>query len=339
MSQQTVVVVGGPFFEDLERGQVFEAPAMTIESGHAAIHQAITGDRLALPLDAELSREVTGAERCLVHPNLVCDVAIGQSTVPTQRVLGNLFYRGLVLLRPVFLGDTLRTRTEVVALKQNRPRSDGSASGLAALRIQTENQRGEPVLDFYRCPMLPLRDPAAATGHEDSFEAISSELEMERVRDAVPAGWRYEVLRARFPAGTADSSPGAIFSIEGRDTVTLAPALARLTLNLAMTHRDPGAGAHGRRLVYGGQTISMAAAAASAALPGLATIVAWRSCDHSAPVFEGDVLSVELELSEKMPLEKAGADLADLRAIVHADRGTGEPPEQVLDWRFLGVLA
>ena len=251
MSQQTAVGVGGPHFEDLERGQVFEAPAMTVDSGHAAIHQAIAGDRLALPLDATLSREVTGAESPLVHPNLVCDVAIGQSTVPTQRVLGNLFYRGLVLLRPVFAGDTLRTRTEVVALKQNRPRSEGPATGLAALRIQTENQRGEPVLDFYRCPMLPLRDPAVATGHEDGFESISSELEMDRVRAAVP-DWRYGALRERVPPEVADPSPGAVFAIEGRDTVTSAPELARLTLNLAMTHRDPAAGAHGRRLVYGG---------------------------------------------------------------------------------------
>ncbi len=338
MSQQTAVGVGGPHFEDLERGQVFEAPAMTVDSGHAAIHQAIAGDRLALPLDATLCREVTGAESPLVHPNLVCDVAIGQSTVPTQRVLGNLFYRGLVLLRPVFAGDTLRTRTEVVALKQNRPRSEGPATGLAALRIQTENQRGEPVLDFYRCPMLPLRDPAVATGHEDGFESISSELEMDRVRAAVP-DWRYGALRERVPPEVADPSPGAVFAIEGRDTVTSAPELARLTLNLAMTHRDPAAGAHGRRLVYGGLTISIAAAAASTALPGLATIVAWRSCDHSAPVFEGDVLSVELELSELHGLDDDGATLADLRAIVHADRGTGEPAEQVLDWRFLGVLA
>ncbi len=338
MSQQTVVEVGGPFFEDLERGQMFEAPAMTLDSGHAAIHLAIAGDRLALPLDAALSREVTGTEATLIHPNLVCDVAIGQSTVPTQRVLGNLFYRGLVLLRPVFAGDSLHTGTEVVALKQNRPRSDRSASGLAALRIQTHNQRGEPVLDFYRCPMLPLRDPAVATGHADSFEAISSELDPERVRAAVP-DWRYEALRARVPPEAADPSPGTSFAIEGRDTVTAAPELARMTLNLAMTHRDPAAGAHGRRLVYGGLTISIAAAAAATALPGLATILAWRSCEHSAPVFEGDVLSVELELSGREPMDGVGASLADLRAVVHADRGAGEPPEQVLDWRFLGVLA
>ena len=121
--------------------------------------------------------------------------------------------------------------------------------------------------------------------------------------------------------------------------MTAAPELARLTLNLAMTHRDAGAGAHGRRLVYGGQTISIAAAHATAALPALATIVAWRSCEHSAPVFEGDVLSTEVAVERRAAATSRRATLADLRAIVHADRGTGEPPEQVLDWAFVGVLA
>ncbi len=336
MEESRRVTIGGPYFEDLERGQVFDAPALTVTWGHAAIHQAITGDRLLLALDAPLSREATGAEGGLAHPNLVCDVAIGQSTVPTQRVLGNLFYRGLVLLRQVFIGDTLRTRTEVVAMKQNRARSDGSASGLAVLRIQTDNQRGEPVLDFYRCPMIPLRDAGVATGHADGFDEISRELDPERVKAAIP-NWDFESIRAR--VGAAAVEPGTIHAIEGRETVTAAPELARLTLNLAMTHRDAGAGAHGRRLVYGGQTISIAAAHATLALPTLATIIAWRSCEHSAPVFEGDLLSTEVAVEAASRDEHADAWVADLRAIVHADRGTGESPEQVLDWAFVGVLA
>ena len=51
------------------------------------------------------------------------------------------------------------------------------------------------------------------------------------------------------------------------------------------------------------------------------------------------MLSTELSVIDASPLEGADANLADLRAIVHADRGTGEPPEQVLDWAFVGVLA
>jgi len=332
------VAVGGPYFEDLERGRVFDAPGLTLTWGHAAIHQAIAGDRMVLPLDATLSREVTGSDDALVHPNLVCDVAIGQSTVPTQRVLGNLFYRGLVLLRQVFVGDTLRTRTEIVALKQNRPRPDGSASGLAVLRIQTHNQRGEPVLDFYRCPMIPLRDPSVATGHADGFDEISKQLDSDRVRAAVP-DWDYGAMRSRLEEPGSALPPGTVLAIEGRETVTTAPELARLTLNVAMTHRDAGAGAHGRRLVYGGQTISIAAAHAARAVPGMATIVAWRSCEHSAPVFEGDVLSTEVAVVATSRLESADATLAELRATVDADRGSGEAPEQVLDWAFVAVLA
>jgi len=332
------VNVGGPYFEDFEHGQVFDdAPGLTLTAGHAAVHQAVVGDRLALPLDAHLTRSVTGRDLTLVHPNLVCDVAIGQSTGPTQRVLGNLFYRGLVLLRPVFLGDTLRTRTEVIGLKQNRPRPDAAATGLVALRVKTVDQNDEPVLDFFRCPMIPLRDQAARTGHADPFDEIPQDLEMHRVRNAVPADWRYDALRDYRGSEDHLAAPGAVYRVEGRETVTSAPELARLTLNIARTHTDAAAGVHGHRLVYGGQTIGIAAAHASRAVPSMATIIAWRSCEHLGPVFEGDILSTELTIGETHRLDHADAVLADLRAVVRADRAT-ERSREVLDWRFLSLV-
>lgn len=183
---------------DFAVGQVFDdAPALTLGAGHAALHQAIAGDRLRLALDDPLCRRVTGGDRLLAHPSLVCDVAIGQSTGPTQRVRGNLFYRGLVLQRPVFLGNTQGTRTEVVALKQNRPREDAPATGLVVLRIRTTDQDDQPVLDFWRSPMLPLRDPDLRTGHADALDAIPAELNRAAARAATPAGWRLDALRAR----------------------------------------------------------------------------------------------------------------------------------------------
>ncbi|MDQ4031736.1 MAG: MaoC family dehydratase, partial [Actinomycetota bacterium] len=206
------VQVGGPYFEDLARGQVFaDAPGLTLTPGHAILHQALSGDRLQLPLDHELSAAVTGRREPLVHPTLVCHVAIGQTTSPSQRVRGNLFYRGLRLLRPVHLGDTLRTRTEVVALRQNRPKPGRLATGLVVLRVQVANQRDEPVLDFWRCPMLPLRDPEANTGHADSFDRFSSAADPV---DDLPWGWRLDAFR---PTVT---EPGTVYDIEVRDTVT-----------------------------------------------------------------------------------------------------------------------
>jgi hypothetical protein len=85
--------VAGPYFEDLQVGPSSTvAPAITLTDGVAALHGAIVGERLRLALDAGLSRRVAGG--VLASPALVWDVAIGQSTLITQRVIANLFYRG-----------------------------------------------------------------------------------------------------------------------------------------------------------------------------------------------------------------------------------------------------
>lgn len=341
---ESVIRVGSPYFEELAVGQVFDdAPAVTLSSGHAVLHEAVFGDRLRLPLDAELSREVTGREQPLANPSLVCNVAIGQTTGPSGRVMGNLFYRGLVLRRPAFLGDTLRTTTTIAALRQNRPKPGRAATGMAVFEVHVENQRGETVLHFWRCPMLPCRDESANTGHADSFDAIPAELDMAQVRAAVPANWRLDVFRERL-AGQhfAEVPEGAKFRVEGRDTVTCAPEIARMTLNMARAHTDAAASPHGKRLVYGGHTIALAASQITRALPNLVTFVAWRSCDHTAPVFEGDVLRTEFELETKHPLE-GGGGLVDLRAIVYAERGAEAlhpgAEDAVLDWRAIGLMA
>ena len=166
---------GGPYFDDLVVGQAFDwAPSMTLTAGAAAVHQSIIGDRLRLALDADLAVAVTGSTTALAHPQLVCDVAIGQTTLATQRVKANLFYRGLSFHRFPVIGDTLFTRTEVVALKQNAAKPGRAATGLAALRMTTIDQIGRLVLDFHRCAMLPLRDGAADTGHADDMSAIGA---------------------------------------------------------------------------------------------------------------------------------------------------------------------
>jgi len=343
MSDQRIEI-GSPWFEDLKPGQVFDvAPAVTLTDGHAALHEAAFGDRLRLSLDADLSRAVTGEQRLLANPNLVCNVAIGQTTFPSGRVIGNLFYRGLVLQRPVYLGDTLRTVTTIAALRQNRPKPGRPATGLAVFQMHVENQHGDTVLHFWRCPMLPCRDPEARTGHDDSLDAVAPELDLADVHAAVPSGWRLDLLRSRLPGGHFDEVPeNATFVVEGRDTVTFAPEIARLTLNIAGAHTDAGASRHGRRLVYGGHTISTAAAQLTRALPNWVTFLAWRSCDHTAPVFEGDILRSEFDIEAKHPLD-GGGGLVEVRARVYAERGPADPEPgqevQVLDWRTIGLMA
>ena len=140
MTRQTV---GPPYYEDLSVGQTFEAPGMTITEAHAGLHQAIVGDRLRLSLDASLCAEVTAAPTLLAHPMLVCDVAIGQSTQPSGRVLGNLFYRGLAA-RPVHLGATLRTTTDGRRQAARQP-SGRIARGMVLLHITALDASGHTV--------------------------------------------------------------------------------------------------------------------------------------------------------------------------------------------------
>src|ERR1700692_3337305 len=108
---------------------------MTLTAGAAAVHQSIIGDRLRLALDAELAVAVTGSTAPLAHPALVCDVAIGQSTLVTQRVKANLFYRGLTFHRFPVIGDSLYTRTEVVGLRANSAKPGRAPAGLGAVGV------------------------------------------------------------------------------------------------------------------------------------------------------------------------------------------------------------
>lgn len=326
--------VGGPYFDELEVGTTFaNAPAVTLTDGLAASHRAILGDRLRLPLDHELSRAVTGAASPVASPSLVWDLAIGQSTLATHHVKANLFYRGLRFHRFPHIGDTLRTRTEVVGLRQNSARPGRAATGLAALRMTTTDQHGATVLDFHRCAMLPLGpspDPLRIAPDQD-VSAIGTE---PGGAWTPPAGWDLSAFRAVLPDHhDAASLGGRSFTTSG-DVVSSAPELARLSLNIAAVHHDERVS--GARLVYGGHTIGIALAQLTRALPDLVTVLGWESCDHTGPVHEGDTLTSEITTLGHTPLDAGSA--VHLRSVVTAHTLTDEP-RQVLDWRFTVLLA
>ena len=161
---------------------------------------------------------------------------------------------------------------------------------------------------------------------------------------AVPATWNLDYFRDLPGLHAADVTPGTSFAVEARDSVSSAPEIARLTLNMAMTHFDAAASIYGARLVFGGHAISIACAQVLRALPNIVTLIAWRGCDHLAPVFENDMLSSRLTVEAVTPLESGGA-LIDLRVIVHATRGPDatlagqSQAADVLDWRVVCLMA
>ena len=79
--------------------------------------------------------------------------SVGDTTLGT--LIANLGYDKLVMPKPVFLGDTLRARTEVVELKDSkRP-----GAGIVTFRHELLNQRDEIVCQCLRTALLH-RSPA-----------------------------------------------------------------------------------------------------------------------------------------------------------------------------------
>ncbi|HVX43470.1 MAG TPA: MaoC family dehydratase [Mycobacteriales bacterium] len=307
----------GPYFEDLGAGTCLPAESgMTLDSGHAAVYRALSGDASPVYLDREYARSMGIDGPPLVNPGLVAHVSIGQSSVATANVVANLFYRRLVHWRPVAIGETIRTDVEVVAAREATPRADREPRGKVLLRSRARNSQGEIVLEYERCALVRKR-AAEDTGRRDGTGRIDPVVELsgaDRWPWTPPAftgpGWR---------VGEPRTDPV-------REPVTEELALVRLTGNLAAAHRDPRFGQAGRRLVYGGHAIALAQAALARLTPGLITILGWHGCEHLGPVFAGDLLEFTAT-----PVQGAGA--AVHFQVTGAVVGAGSPPRTVLSWQ------
>jgi len=326
----------GLFYDDMHVGLRFPSPpGVLIDAGTAALYTAISGDGLPLTLDQDLCAAVTGSDTLLVNPALVLHVSIGASTVATRNVIGNLFYRNVKLARQVFQGETLSTVTGVLAMADSRPKPGSAPRGKALLGIETTTAAGNIVVDYERCPLLPCKGEAAP-GHTDEIGPPAPDLDLSSFASAIPEGWDLGLLGAHDPWNVGETRTDF-----QRDMVDMATALVRITHNQAAVHRDADASSYGGRLVYGGHTVALAQASLGRVLAGLATVVGWHSCNHTAPVFEEDILSCSHTLVDEMPIatrdsapEQSAGPLGTCRAVhieVFAHRAETDAVK-VLDW-------
>jgi len=254
-------------------------------------------------------------------------VSIGASTVATRNVIANLFYRNVLLARQVFQGETLRTVTGVRSMADASPKPSGPASpghrGKVVLGIETTTADGAVVVDYERCPLLPCRGNEAP-GHSDDLGNSKPELDLAQFA-AVAPDWNLG------PLGDHDEWPiGEQRADVQRDVVDMATALVRLTHNQAAVHRDATVSSYDQRLVYGGHTVALAQASLGRVLKGLATVLGWQSCSHTAPVFEQDILSCRHTLVDQIAVD--GGWCRAVHIEVDAHRPGSVEPIKVLDW-------
>lgn len=304
----------GRFFEDYRIGQVIEhAVPRTVSGGERALYHALYPARGALYSSDEFARGC-GLAQSPVDDLIAFHIVFGKS-VPdiSLNAVANLGYAEGRFHAPVYPGDTLRSQSEVIGLKQN---SNGR-TGVVWVRTRGLNQRGEMVLDYVRWVMVRKRDPEAPAP-----ETVVPELtKAVAARDLViPAGLdfsRYDFVQAGEAHRWGDYQPGEV--IDHIDGVTIEEAehmqATRLWQNTAKVHFDATFRPDGRRLIYGGHVISMARALSFNGLANAQMIVAINGGAHANPCFAGDTVRAWSEVLDRADTTAPGVGALRLRLV------------------------
>ena len=145
----------GRYLEQFTVGEVIEHwPGRTITEADDVLFCAITMNPHPLHLDAHYAAGTQFGRRVVVGP-LVYSLVLGLTVaVISGKGIANLATTDLRHLAPVFHGDTIYARTEVLEVRESRSQPD---RGLVTVKTQGLNQHGDTVLEFQRVVMIPKR--------------------------------------------------------------------------------------------------------------------------------------------------------------------------------------
>lgn len=312
----------GNFFEDFRLGQeIAHATPRTIGEGDQALYTALYGGRFAITSSDMFARRL-GLKRAPVDELLAFHVVFGK-TVPdiSLNAIANLGYADCRFLAPVYPGDTLAARSQVIGLRENSNRQ----TGVVHVRSTGRNQRGEVVIDYVRWVMVRKRDTAAPVA-EQAVPELPGSVAPERI--GIPEGLDasgYDFAEAGQRHRFADYAVGE--RIDHLDGVTIEEAehmmATRLYQNTARVHFNQfaeGKGRFGRRLVYGGHVISLARALSFNGLANAFRIAAINAGRHVNPAFAGDTIHAWSEVLDRAPVPgRADLGLLRLRTVATRD--------------------
>lgn len=336
----------GRFFEDYHVGQVIRhAVPRTVSGGERALYHALYPARHALASSDEFAR-TCGLDAAPLDDLIAFHIVFGK-TVPdvSLNAVANLGYAEGRWLRPVWPGDTIRSESEVIGLKQN---SNGK-TGVVWVRTRGLNQSGEAVMEFVRWVMVRKRNldaPAPETVMPELAKAVdAADL-------VIPNGLNFSAYDFELAGENhrwGDYEIGE--KIDHVDGVTIEEPehmqATRLWQNTAKVHFDATNREDGKRLIYGGHVISMARALSFNGLANAQMMVALNAGAHANPCFSGDTVRAWSEVLDKAETAAPGvgairlrlvATKGDSREFALKDADGKYAPEVLLDldyWAFM----
>ncbi|MCY4239984.1 MAG: MaoC family dehydratase [Rhodospirillaceae bacterium] len=293
----------GNFFEDFALGQqIRHATPRTLTVGDASLYTALYGCRFAVQ-SSDFFAQSVGFERAPLDDLLIFHTVFGK-TVPdiSLNAVANLGYAACIFGVPVYCGDSLTARSEVIGLRENT----NGKTGILYVRTTGENQKGEKVLSYVRWVMV--RKSGGARAPDPVIPDLPKAVGVETLAppdgfDA--AGWDFELSGESWRWG--DYAPGE--KIDHVDGMTIEEAehatATRLYQNTAKVHFNQHAesrGRFGRRLIYGGHVISLARALSFNGLANAFRIAAINGGRHVNPVFSGNTIHAWSEILERIEI-------------------------------------
>ena len=158
----------GRVFEDFSVGDVYEHPlGRTIIAADNVWFTCMTMNTNPIHFDAEYAAQ-TEFGRPLVNSCFTLSLVTGQSVTDlTVNAVANLGWDSVTLPHPLFEGDTVRSKSEVLETRESKSRPN---VGIVRVKTTGMNQRGQAVIEFTRTFMVWKRGhvPGRSTPSRDT---------------------------------------------------------------------------------------------------------------------------------------------------------------------------
>ena len=161
----------GRFFEDFEVGDVYEHPlGRTVTTTDNAWFTLLTQNTAPIHFDRAYA-EQTEFGRPLVDSTFTVALVTGQSvTDVSQNVFANLGWDEVRLPAPVFEGDTIYSRSEVLDKRESKSRPN---VGIVKVRTIGFNQDNLDVVTYNRTFMVYKHGQVPKTARDKVIESLS----------------------------------------------------------------------------------------------------------------------------------------------------------------------
>lgn len=130
------------YYEDYVLGETRDTTGRTITETDFVVHAGHSGDFFPHHLDAEFCKTLPFGQR-IAHGTMVFTIGVGLTATLINPVAFSYGYDRMRFVKPVFIGDTLRSRVEIIA-KELMPKRPGY--GRVTERLTVTKHTGEVAL-------------------------------------------------------------------------------------------------------------------------------------------------------------------------------------------------